>query len=186
MADSTEGFDFQAATREVETLLPLSVGVREVFRGSFQSDEEVKNAVLSGIDQGPVLVNYVGHGSVGLWRGSILSSDDTDSLINGMRLPFVVSMTCLNGAFHDLYSRSLAGALLTAPHGGAVAVWASSGLTEPDGQNLMNKELMRLLFNGTSLTLGEATIKAKAATTDPDIRRTWILFGDPTTRLKVK
>jgi len=48
----------------------------------------------------------------------------------------------------------------------------------------MNKELIRLLFNGESLTLGEATAQAKAATTDPDVRRSWILFGDPTTRLK--
>jgi len=27
-------------------------------------------------------------------------------------------------------------------------------------------------------------MKAKAATKDMDVRRTWILFGDPTTRLK--
>jgi len=48
----------------------------------------------------------------------------------------------------------------------------------------MNKELMRLLFNGQDLTLGEATARAKAATQDMDVRRSWILFGDPTTRLK--
>jgi hypothetical protein len=28
------------------------------------------------------------------------------------------------------------------------------------------------------------TYRTKAATTDPDVRRTWILFGDPTTKLK--
>jgi hypothetical protein len=38
------------------------------------------------------------------------------------------------------------------------------------------------LFGSDSITLGEA--KAKAATGDSDIRKTWILFGDPTTRLK--
>ena len=64
-----------------------------------------------------------------------------------------------------------------------MAVWTSSGLTEPEGQFPMNKELMRLLFNGKGLTLGEATT-AKAAITDQDVRRSWILFGDPTTRLK--
>ena len=186
VADTREGFDFEAAAREIEGLLPVSMPVHEVFRGRFQSDGEARQEVLSSIDQGPSLVTYIGHGSVGLWRGGILSSDDADGLINGARLPFVVAMTCLNGAFHDLYTRSLAEALLTAPQGGAVAVWASSGLTEPEGQLLMNKELMRLLFNGKSLTLGEATMRAKAATTDQDIRKTWILFGDPMTRLKGK
>jgi len=44
--------------------------------------------------------------------------------------------------------------------------------------------LVRLLFNGEGLTIGEAVKRAKASITDPDIRRTWILFGDPATKLK--
>jgi hypothetical protein len=78
----------------------------------------------------------------------------------------------------------MAEALLKAPQGGAVAVWGSSGLTYPDQQSLMNQELIRLLFNGGSLRLGEATMRAKAATEDQDVRRTWILFGDPSMRLR--
>ena len=35
-----------------------------------------------------------------------------------------------------------------------------------------------------SLTLGQATVQAKQAANDQDVRRTWIFFGDPTTRLK--
>jgi len=48
----------------------------------------------------------------------------------------------------------------------------------------MNQELVRLLFNGQNLTLGESIAGAKAATSDMDVRKSWILFGDPTTRLK--
>jgi hypothetical protein len=93
-------------------------------------------------------------------------------------------MTCLNGFFHDVYTESLAEALMKAGQGGAVAVWSSSGLTEPEGQAAMNKELMRLLFNGEGLTIGEAAMRAKRVVSDPDVQRTWILFGDPTTKLK--
>jgi hypothetical protein len=114
----------------------------------------------------------------------VFSSDEAEGLTNGQRLPFFINMTCLNGLFHDLYTESLAEALLKANQGGAMAVWASSALTEPGGQAIMNKELIRLLFNGESLTIGEATMRAKAAVGDRDIRRSWILFGDPTTRLK--
>jgi len=96
----------------------------------------------------------------------------------------VVAMTCLNGFFHDLYSESLAEALLKAEQGGAVAVWASSGLTAPSGQVVMNQELVRLLFGEEQLTLGEAIRRAKAAVTDRDVRRTWSLIGDPATQLK--
>jgi hypothetical protein len=75
--------------------------------------------------------------------------------------------------------------LLKAKGGVAVAVWTSSGLTEPDKQAVMNKELIRLLFNNKeALTIGEAAMRAKASVSDLDIRKTWILFGDPTTRLK--
>jgi hypothetical protein len=96
-----------------------------------------------------------------------------------------VMMTCLNGYFHDAALDSLAEALLKTERGGAVAVWASSGLTMPVEQALMNQELYRLLFaNRPALTLGDATVRAKAVVSDGDIRRTWILFGDPTTRLK--
>jgi len=51
----------------------------------------------------------------------------------------------------------------------------------------MDREMVRLLFNQErkeSLTLREAAAKAKAAVTDGDVRRTWILFGDPTMKLK--
>jgi len=93
-------------------------------------------------------------------------------------------MTCLNGFFQDVYSDRLAEALLKAKQGGAVAVWASLGLTEPDKQAVMNEELSRLLFGSDGITPGEAVKRAKTAVSDQDIRRTWILFGDPTTKLK--
>lgn len=131
-----------------------------------------------------LLVNYIGHGSVEIWRGGLLTSAEAVTLTNGLRLPFIISMTCLNRLFQDLYTRSLAEELLKAVNGGAVAVWTSSGLTDPSAQALMNEELIRQLFNGQGLTIGEATARAKAATSDMDVRKTWILFGDPTTKLK--
>jgi hypothetical protein len=184
VADMNDGFNFEGASEEVRALLPSSITVRKIFRGNFGSDAEAKEEFLRGINQGPLLVNYMGHGSAEIWRGEILTSDDAEGLINGMRLPFFVSMTCLNGVFQDVYTESLAEALLKAGQGGAIAVWTSSGMTEPGGQAIMNKELIHLLFMGESLTLGEAIVRAKASVSDQDIRKTWILFGDPTTRLK--
>jgi type IV secretory pathway TrbF-like protein len=68
--------------------------------------------------------------------------------------------------------------------GGVAAVFSSSGLTYPDQQALMNQELIRQDFNGESMTIEQAIQRAKAATNDLDVRRTGILFGDPTIRLK--
>jgi hypothetical protein len=183
VADQNGDFDFEQASQELGTLFPKDVTVWGINRG--QTDNETaRTAILGSFNEGKLIVNYMGHGSVDLWKGSLLTADDATSLTNGSRLPFVVGMTCLNGFFQTPYVESLAEALLKAENGGAVAVWTSSGLTNPTEQSMMNRELMRLLFNGQGLTLGEATVGAKAATNDQDVRRSWILFGDPTTRLK--
>jgi hypothetical protein len=101
-----------------------------------------------------------------------------------MRLPFVIAMNCLNGFFHSIYDEeSLAEALLRMPDGGAVAAWASSSLTTSATQQLVNRELFRLLFRDGTLTLGEAAARAKGVVTHSDVRRSWIFFGDPATRL---
>ncbi len=183
VADKNDGFDFEGVSDELEVLLPASIGVQKIYRQDFSSDAEASSTLISSLNQGALLVNYVGHGSVEILRG-LLNSDDALALTNGTRLPFFVSMTCLNGLFHDIYTESLAEALIKAPQGGAMAVWASSALTEPGEQAVMDRELIRMLFNGKPLALGEAIIKAKAQVRDPDIQRSWILFGDPTTRLR--
>jgi hypothetical protein len=45
------------------------------------------------MNQGALPVNYVGHGSVEVWRGSYFNSDYAETLANGMRLPFFLDMT---------------------------------------------------------------------------------------------
>jgi hypothetical protein len=181
--EKEDEFNFQGASEGVEALLPSSLMVRKIYRSSLSSDSQTRSMLIGSINEGPLLVNFIGHGSIEIWRG-LFSSEDAETLINGMRLPFFISMTCLNGYFQSPFGEPLAEALLKAKQGGAVAVWASSGLTEPDKQVVMNKELIRLLFGRESLTLGEATARAKSSVSDQDIRKTWILFGDPTTRLK--
>jgi len=131
--------------------------------------------LLAKLDAGPFLVNYFGHGSVEVWT-DLFSSTDATALTN-QHLSIYVSMNCLNGFFQDFYTESLAEALLKAPGGGAVAVWASSTLTSFDPQATLNREFLSRL---TRTSLGEAATAAKQAITDADARRTWILFGDPT------
>ena len=177
-------FDYALASEEVEELLPPSIEVNELFLKNYGSNVEAKEDLLAYINEGPLLVNYIGDGSVEMWEGQILNSDDARFLTNRSRLPLFINMTSLNGLFHDLYTESLAEALLKPAGGGAIAVWASSGLTEPEAQVDMNKEFVRLLFSGEGLTIGEAAARAKASTQDEDVRKTWILFGDPTTKLR--
>jgi hypothetical protein len=181
-----DGYDFEAATDDVQSLLPGTFSVRRINRGA-QSAEAVRAQVVGGINAGPSVVNWMGHGSINVWTGEgLLRSEDAGALTNGGRLPLFVMMTCLNGYYHDPSLESLSESLLKAGGGGALAVWTSTGMTEPTGQAAMNRELFGALFGGGAgpLRLGEAMQRARSATPDADVRRTWVLIGDPTTRVR--
>jgi hypothetical protein len=136
--------------------------------------------IIAGINAGALLVNYTGHGSEQQWSfADLLDNTSATALTNGNRLPVFLIMDCLNGFFQDVYEESLSSALLFAPNGGAVGVWASSGFTTAPPQASMNQALLSTLASNPSQSIGAAIITAKAGILDPDVRRTWNFFGDP-------
>jgi hypothetical protein len=185
VADQPDGFNFEGMNATARRFLPAGMPVVNINRREL-GDEGTRSATISAVNQGPAIVQYAGHGSIGVWTGApLFDSQDALSLQNGNRLPLFVTMTCLNGYFQDINSESLAESLLRAPNGGAIAVWASSSLTMPGGQSLMDSALYSHLFgNNQGIRLGDAVRAAKLSTNDGEVRRTWILFGDPTLRLR--
>lgn len=188
VSDYNDGYNFEGAISQLNDLLPDSINGEMILR-SQAGDASARSRLFDGLNRGAKLVNYAGHGSVGLWRGSILTTTDARNLTNSSSLPVFLMMTCLNGYFHDASADSLAEALLKNGNGGAIAVWASSSLTFAHPQSLMNQELYRTLFNtgaATSppMTLGEAVRQARIYSHDEDVKKTWILFGDPAMRLR--
>jgi len=181
--DVNDGFDFQSANQSLRGIIPSDVKVNEIDR--IEGDSTLKQRFIKSLNNGQMIVNYSGHGSLTNWRGEFFTNEDALALKNSGRLSLFITMTCLNGYSQDPLKDALAEALMKSSHGGAVAVWASSGLTTPGSQALLNRQLYQALFSGVRKnTLGQAVMKAKAQTQDNDIRRTWILFGDPTTRMK--
>jgi hypothetical protein len=180
---SDNGFETQSSQTRV--LLPSTVTVQIINRAAVGNDDIMRGQIVDALNQGPMIVNYFGHGSVSVWTGAgLLNSDSAGSLTNANHLSVYVMMTCLNGYATDANIDSLGEALLKAQNGGAVAVWASSGFTTPQPQFEMNTEFYRLLFSGQPMRLGDAARNAKAATSDIDVRRTWILLGDPAMRVR--
>ena len=183
VSDENFEFNFEAATAALRPLVPNTLSVQEV--AAVTAGASAPAEIASRINEGQLLVNYAGHGSVERWsRLDLFGDTDAAALANGERLPVFMLMTCLNGFFADVFTESLAEGLMLSPNGGAVAVWASSGTTEPTIQTAMNQALFSQLFTRPSITLGEAVMGAKSAVSDLDVRRTWILFGDPTMRLR--
>jgi Peptidase family C25 len=180
-------YNFEQANTEVQALLPAGMTVQRVDRRLQPSDAVASANIIANMNSGQALVNYSGHGNVDTWTdASIFTTDNAEVLNNGVKLPLVVVMDCLNGYFQEpspTFS-GLAEAFLQAPNGGAVASFASSGLTIPDGQHVMNLQLYTLLYGSQPIALGDAIKISKAATSDIDVRRTWIFFGDPSMRIR--
>jgi hypothetical protein len=176
---------FESQSNQVQNILAPLTTVQALNRSTIGNDNLMRTQIVDAIDQGPTIVNYFGHGSVTVWTGAgLLDEANGSTLTNNNRQSLFVMMTCLNGYASDAYIDSLAEVVLKNPQGGAFAVWASSGITEPVGQAQMNGQLYQLLLGSHPMTLGDAVRQAKMGTADLDVRRTWILLGDPSMRIK--
>ena len=169
---------FSAATAEVRSALS-SWKMQDFARGA--DDGATRNALVEALRSGPVAVDYQGHGAEDFWAGRILATTDVDALAGAGNSSLLVAATCLNAYFVDIGREALGSALLRTPNGGSWGVWASSALTLPTEHGLLSRTLLAAALN-EGLTLGDATLRAKQAVTDPDVRASFHLLGDPSAR----
>ncbi len=185
--------NFTQQTQQVRTglvLWPSSVLSRAdgLVEGSPQqaaADAALHISLITALVSGPAVVSYLGHGAQDTWSGSILSGEDVTALSSGSGASVFFAGGCLNGYFVDEGGEFLAGDLLSVPSGGAWAMVASSGATNPGDQETLALNFWQAsLLDG--LTLGEALVQAKYTVSDPDVRATFELFGDPSAHLAPK
>ena len=184
IADQNIGADFTTAANVAGADMPASLAVTKILADG-QDPAVIKQQILGALNNGSLLVNYIGHGSEEQWSfADFFDVTASASLSNGNRLPVYLLMDCLNGFFHDVYQSSLSTSLMLAPNGGAVAVWASSGFTDAAPQATMDQALLGGWKSNPSLPIGKAILNAKLGIVDADVRRTWNLFGDPAMKLQ--
>ena len=182
VSDADAILDFHANSLTLEESLPTGFNVVDI-NAAASGVTAARMQLLAGFSDA-LLVNYIGHGSVEIWSNAgLFNRNDVAGLPKSARAPIVIAMTCLNGYFHDVYTDSLAETLLRGPNG-AVAVWASSALTSPEAQLPVDEVLLRALLAPGEVRLGDAVIAAQKSSYTPDIRKTFILFGDPAMRVR--
>lgn len=184
VSDKTADYDFDAESRTLHGMIPDSVTVNTLSRNEGPTDAAVRARLLAALNQGPTIVNYFGHGAAQIWTGaSILKSSDATTLTNRDSLSLYLMMTCLNGYFVGPLTAGLGESLVMAPDGGAIATWSSTGLTVPTDQVRADQEAVKLLLSDPTMMLGDAMLRGKQVIKDVDVLRTWVLLGDPTTKL---
>jgi uncharacterized repeat protein (TIGR01451 family) len=179
IADQNVDANFTSAATSASGSLPAALQTLQIFADGADPGT-VHSQIVAALNNGALLVDYNGHGAEQQWSfADLFDNNDATALTNGGRLPVYLLIDCLNGLFQDVYAQSLSKALILAPNGGAVAVWASSGFTNEPPQASMNIALLHQLAAYPHDPLGLMILHAKNLTTDNDVRRTWILLGDP-------
>lgn len=142
------------------------------------------NDLIDYLNQGALMVNYVGHGSPTQWahEAVFVMSRDLNRISNEGRLPFLVAATCDFGKFDDPHEPSFTEALVWKKGSGVIGALASTRLAFSSDNARFNEDFYRRLFTAgaPSVTLGEAKLLAtKTGSND----QKYVLFADPTMHL---
>lgn len=185
IADEVESF--HKSSDEVASLLGKEGFVADKVYAKPQVSENVvhQRAIHDGIDEGRLLVHFIGHGGRYIWRtgppdlkknNDLFTLDDVSKLGNGERLPMILSMTCYSAPFDNPTEDSIGEKFLREPGKGAIAVFAASWRNSPSA-SYSKAVISNLLQPGA--TIGEALVRAKAQTRDRTLVEMYNLLGDP-------
>jgi hypothetical protein len=185
---------FKGMNEAVAGSLSPAYLVSKKYLKDYPDPLDLNRELIDEINAGALLVNYVGHGAEDYWADEpIFEAWEVDTLGNGPKYPLVVAMSCLNGYFVEAFQGwdSLAEVFMKSADKGAVAMFASTGMTAPEEQVLLDGGLFEALFEQGERRLGEAvgygkrTLLANSEGGE-DVVRTFMLFGDPAMEMKVQ
>ena len=146
------------------------------------------------LNDGRSIINYTGHGSNGSWgNGCPMNQTDVNNLMNMGMWPFIWSVACVNGEFHQgtCYAETWLRAKNESDGSptGAIAVLMSTvnqGWNPPmEGQDEMNAILVESYSDNTKRTFGGLSFNGMNQMNDSygsqgyNETYYWTLFGDP-------
>jgi len=171
-------YSFVSEVARLGGLVPSTFTAKDLLVGQLGA-AAARTSILSEMNTGALLFTFVGHGSQDRWSlSNVFNVTSAASLTGAPRVPVMVALNCLNGYFVDFFADSLAESVQK-QSGGPAAIWASSGVSDPQGQMEMAKSFYGHAFK-PGVRIGDAIKAAKADVKDPNVKTTWILFGDPT------
>jgi hypothetical protein len=153
--------------------------------------------VTTALNAGRGIINYCGHGSMTSWGSTGFSNSNVTALTNDNKLPFIISVACVNGQFDA--GTCFAEAWLRATHNGeptgAVATYMSS-INQDWAPPMEAQDEFNILFTsapepyhsyGALCYAGSCSMMdAYGSTTGSsgvNMFDTWHIFGDPSLRI---
>ncbi|MBW6516187.1 MAG: T9SS type A sorting domain-containing protein [Candidatus Cloacimonetes bacterium] len=150
--------------------------------------------VTNAVNAGRGFANYTGHGSNTTWSTTGFSNTHVNALTNDYKLPFIVSVACVNGNFTS--TTCFAEAWLRATNNatnnptGAIAMYASSVNQSWAPPMSGQQEIAQLLVNDQKNTIGGLFFNGSFQMIDdypsqgPNEFKNWHIFGDASLQVR--
>ncbi|AZQ60685.1 type IX secretion system sortase PorU [Flammeovirga pectinis] len=150
-----------------------------------ESNESINNWVNN---EGVLIVNYSGHGSITNWaEEAILTVDMINNFSNYTKLPLFLTATCEFGRYDNPAIMSSAERLLFNPKGGAISLLTTTRPVYASSNFKINKAFYDYVFlkdqNNNYSSLGQVMMRTKNNSLSGVNNRNFALLGDPSMML---
>ncbi len=197
------GYEETLHTRDSELLsnsscFPGFINKRKIYLMQYPAEHAVSVSgvlkpdatrdFLDQVNQGTLIINYVGHGNYRLLaHEEMLNLErDLDKIKNSKKYFFFYISSCAFGKFDNPQTQSMAEELLALPDGGAIILISSARDVFADQNADLNKAFYQYFFQDENNTLpvGAALMLAKNSLLHNYINNEkYHVFGDPALRI---
>jgi hypothetical protein len=159
----------------------------QLSSGSTQSSPDAKSALEKTLEEGTLLVNYIGHGNeTTLTAEEVFLVSDIPNWANQEQLALWMTATCEFGRHDSPFIRSAAEELLIAPNKGAIGLLTTGRPVFSSVNFLLNEVFIKEVFktvDGKNQDLGSIFKNTKNGSLNGSLNRNFSLLGDPSMKL---
>lgn len=151
---------------------------------STETSPKLTNIILKSVNDGALLVNYIGHGNETQWMDeNVFTSSEISDLRNYQKLPIFVIATCQFGKYDGILTSGAERLLLVDQ--GAVALLSTTRLVYASTNLLINQAFHASFVSAESdktVRLGDIVRETKNNSLYGAANRNFTLLGDPMLR----
>ncbi|MBN8546398.1 MAG: type IX secretion system sortase PorU [Ignavibacteria bacterium] len=198
---TSQGIDLARNTEQSErlsqTVIPREYDQKKIYLINYPTVQtslgrrkpEVNAAIINSINEGSVLLNYIGHGSPELWaHEQVFVKSSTIPQLKNSRYFFLTAATCDFGYYDKTDAQSATEDLLFLPNAGAIGVFTAVRPVFSEQNTILNDDFYSQILStqrdsdNLPRRIGTAYLTTKMRYTSSNDQK-FHLFCDPALRL---
>ena len=193
IADDEDGNLHLEQADSLAGMLPRLYNLNKIYLDAYQQVStpsghkypDVSAAINKQMEEGALIINYIGHGGKGGWAHErILQISDINNWINPDKLPVFIAATCQFSRFDEPELKTGGELVLLNPNGGGIALFTTTRLAYATANFTLNRLIYEHAFDrsdGEYPYMGDIIRLSKP----PGMltTRNFVLLGDPALKM---